>query len=67
MTWTKFDDSFSDREDVLSVGRSARWLLAEAYIWCNKHETDGRLPANVLPRISDSEDLQGDGPSDGPA
>ena len=60
MTWTKFDDSFSDREDVLSVGRSARWLLAEAYIWCNRMETDGRLPANVLPRISDSEDLQGD-------
>lgn len=60
MTWTALSDTWSDREDVLKVGRSARQLLVEALIWCNRQETDGRLPQRLLRRISDSDDLDRD-------
>lgn len=56
MTWTRLSDNFSDRPDLLRVSRSARLLHVEALIYCNKHLTDGHLPVNAVPRITDAPD-----------
>lgn len=60
MTWTRLPDDFTDRPSVLSRSRSARLLHFEALIYCNRLLTDGALPERALPRISDSDDLDGD-------
>lgn len=60
MTWTKLGDDFTDRPEMFRASRSARLLLVEAMVWSNRMLTDGRVPSNVLRRISDSEDLDGD-------
>lgn len=51
--WTKFDDRFMDRQDVSSVSRNARLLLVEAYIYCNRNETDGEFKASEVRKFSD--------------
>ncbi len=56
MTFTKVADDFNDRPDLLLCSRSARLLHIEALVYCNRHLTDGRLPAAVLGRISDADD-----------
>jgi len=60
MTWTRLGDDFNDRPDHLDCSRSARLLHVEALVYCNKHLTNGRIPFNALPRISDSEDIGAD-------
>lgn len=56
MTWSKLGDDFTDRAEMFEASRSARLLLVEMYVWSNRMLTDGRVPANVLRRISDAED-----------
>ena len=51
--WTKFDDRFMDRPDVAGVSRNARLLLVEAYIYCNRNETDGEFQAKEIRKFSD--------------
>ena len=61
MTWTRLSDNFTDRPEMLRISRSARLLHVEAMVWCNKHTTDGVIPASALSRISDGdihEDLE---------
>lgn len=58
MVWTKLDDNFPDRPDVARLSRSARLLHIEALVYCNRHLTNGEMPANMLRRISDSETLE---------
>lgn len=60
MTWTRLSDDLMDRPVVLTIGRSARLLHVEALVWCNRHLTDGVLPAGALRRISDSDDVERD-------
>lgn len=55
MTWTRLSDNFTDRPEMLRISRSARLLHVEAMVWCNKHTTDGVIPASALPRISDGD------------
>lgn len=57
MTWTKLSDTFPEREDLLEVSRSARLLLVEAMVWCNRHLLDGRITDNALRRCTDAEDV----------
>ena len=51
MTWTRLSDDSTDRPQMLRISRSARLLHFEAMVWCNKHLTDGVIPAAALPRI----------------
>ncbi len=60
MTWTKLGDDFTDRPEMFEVSRSARLLLVEMYVWSNRMLRDGRVPVNVLRRISDSDDTDVD-------
>lgn len=58
MTWTRLSDDYADDAQLNSVSRSARHLNTEALCWCNKHLTDGALPAHMLRRITDADDPQ---------
>ena len=58
MTWTKLPDTFAEREDLLDVSRSARLLLVEAMIWCNRHLLDGRITDAALRRCTDAVDVE---------
>ncbi|WP_454859077.1 hypothetical protein [Promicromonospora soli] len=60
MTWTRLDDDFNDRPELLALGRSARLLHVEALVWCNRLLTDGSVPRGALPRMTDSPDLDAD-------
>jgi hypothetical protein len=60
MTWTRLGDDFTDQPSVLRLSRSARMLHVEALVWCNRLLTDGALPVAALPRITDTEDLDGE-------
>lgn len=60
MTWTRLPDDINDRDDLLGVSRSARLLHIEALVWCNRMLKDGRIPARMLRRISDSDDIAAD-------
>lgn len=53
MTWTKLGDEFADDPRLLSVPRGVRLLHLEALLWCNRHNTDGHLPAAALARLTD--------------
>lgn len=57
MTWTKLSDTFAEREDLMEVSRSARLLLVEAMVWCNRHLLDGRITAAALRRCTDAADV----------
>lgn len=57
MTWTKLPDTFAEREDLLEVSRSARLLLVEAMVWCNRHLLDGRITDAALRRCTDAPDV----------
>jgi len=57
VTWTKLPDTFPDREDLLEVSRSARLLLVEILVWCNRHLLDGRITDNALRRCTDAPDV----------
>ncbi len=60
MTWTRLSDDYADDAQLNSVSRSARHLNTEALCWCNKHLTDGALPAHMLRRITDADDPNAD-------
>ena len=48
MTWTKLDDGIFDHPRMLVAGEDAANLHVRALVWCNRHLTDGRLPAEAL-------------------
>ncbi|MBR7744451.1 hypothetical protein KC207_14240 [Phycicoccus sp. BSK3Z-2] len=60
MTWTRIGDDWPDRPAVLDLSRSARLLLLELTVYCNRHTTDGRIPEAAIPRNTDAEDWRGD-------
>lgn len=57
MTWTKLDDAFNDDPRLIQLPRGVRLLHVEALVWCNKHETDGAVPAYAMRRVSDEPDV----------
>jgi hypothetical protein len=48
VTWTKLDDGIFDHPRMLVAGEDAANLHVRALVWCNRHLTDGRLPAEAL-------------------
>ena len=60
MTWTRVADDYPDRPNVFRMHRSARYLQVEAWVWCNRFLTDGELPDFIVPRITDTDDLERD-------
>jgi hypothetical protein len=56
MTWTKLSDVFYDDPALLVLPRGARLMSVEALVWCNKHGTDGAIPAAALSRFTDEPD-----------
>ena len=56
MTWVKESDTSGDDPALLSCSRGARLLYRELTVWSVRHSTDGKIPAHVLPRITDEPD-----------
>lgn len=56
MTWTKLGDDFTDDPSLLALPRPVRLVHVEALVWCNRHGTDGHIPAHALPRVTDEPD-----------
>ncbi|MDP9692685.1 UNVERIFIED_ORG: hypothetical protein J2X79_000214 [Arthrobacter globiformis] len=52
MTWSRLSDDFTDRPEILALSLAAGWLHVEAIVWCNKHLTDGQIPAAALGRLA---------------
>ena len=59
MTWVKLDDNAPDDPRALKVPRTARLLHIEALAWSSRHQTDGMVPRNALPRVTDEPDPEG--------
>lgn len=55
MTWTRLSDDFADRPDVLELSESAIATHVRALVWCNKHLTDGRVPAGAVALVTRSQ------------
>lgn len=56
MTWTRLSDDFADKPSVMGLSDSAFRAHIEALVWCNKHTTNGLLPAAGLRRILSADD-----------
>lgn len=53
MTWFKLDDQFPDHPKVVAAGGDAAWLHVCGCCYAAKHETNGKVPKNIVPRLSD--------------
>lgn len=51
MTWVRIDDGFRDHPKFLDLSLAAVGLWASALAYCNKHNTDGRVPRAAIPRL----------------
>lgn len=52
MAWVRLDDAFPEHPKVLAVGEEAAWLYVCVLCYCNRHLTDGFLPAAAVPRLT---------------
>ena len=60
MTWSRFDDGWSDREDLADVSFEARWHLFALISFCSRtHRYDGRIRTADARRASDVPDPKG--------
>lgn len=57
MTFTQVDDALMDSPEFLTVTRSARLLVMEAYTYCNRQLTDGFITRAQWLRSTDTEDF----------
>lgn len=53
MVWVRLDEGFPEHRKVLAVGGDAAWLHVCAIAYCNRNETDGVIPRQVIGRLSD--------------
>lgn len=51
--WVKLDDQFPDHPKVIAAGGDAAWLYVAGLCYCQAKLTDGRIPAAVVPRLTD--------------
>jgi hypothetical protein len=58
MTWTRLDDGFCDRSELLELDRSTRLLYVEALVWCNRTGSNGVISRGLLSRFTDHDDPQ---------
>jgi hypothetical protein len=52
MAWVRLDDAFPEHPKVLAAGDEAAWLYVCALAYCNRHLTDGALPAAAVKRLT---------------
>lgn len=52
MTWVKLDDTFPDHPKVIAAGPDAAWLYVCALCYASKHLTDGFIPKDAIPRLT---------------
>lgn len=53
MTWVKLDEQFPEHRKVIAAGGDAAWLFICMLAYCNRNETDGVIPGDVVARLSD--------------
>lgn len=53
MPWVKLDDHFPSHPKIARAGGDAAWLHVCALCYCGAHLTDGEIPREQLPRLSD--------------
>jgi hypothetical protein len=51
--WVKIDDHFPNHPKVVRAGGDAAWLYLCGLCYCAEHLTDGKIPAAMVPRLSD--------------
>lgn len=54
MSWVRIDDNMADHPKVIGLGDLAPLALAlqvRALCWCSRYLTDGKLPAEAIPRL----------------
>lgn len=52
MTWVKLDDKLPEHPKLLAAGDQAAWLFVSGLCWCARHLRNGRIPTEVLPRLT---------------
>lgn len=52
MTWIRLDEGFPEHPKVLAAGDEAAWLFVCALGYCNRHLTDGAVPAAAVNRLT---------------
>lgn len=52
MTWMKIEDSLPEDPQSIEIGEDACWLFVCAIAYCSRNLTDGKLPKNVVPRLT---------------
>lgn len=48
MPWVRIDENFPEHPKVVAAGEDAAWLFVCALGYCNRHLTDGVVPAGAL-------------------
>lgn len=52
MTWVKLDDHIATHPKLLAAGAEPAWLFVAGLGWCNQHLTDGMIPKDTVPVLS---------------
>lgn len=53
MVWVKLDDQFPSHPKMVLAGGDAAWLHVCALCYCGQYLTDGFVPKEIVPRLSD--------------
>lgn len=53
MAWVRLDDGFAEHPKIEEAGPLAAWLHVAALCYCNRHLTDGFIPAGKVKRLAD--------------
>lgn len=53
MSWVKLDDQFPQNPKIIRAGGDAAWLYVCGLCYCAAQLTDGVIPAELVPRLSD--------------
>jgi general stress protein YciG len=53
LAWVKIDDHFAEHPKIATAGPLAGWLHVCALCYCNRHLTDGFIPARIVGTLAD--------------
>lgn len=56
MTWIKLDDTIPDHDRMVRAGDRAAWLWVCGLCWSSRHLADGKVPYDVIPRLTGQDD-----------
>lgn len=57
MSWIKLDDKWMRHPKIIAAGRDARDIWLASITWCSEYLTDGYLPANLVPSLAMTADV----------